>query len=376
MATSMKVVLAPDSFKGSISAADAAAALAAGWRTVLPDAEIVARPMADGGEGTLAAFAAAVPGSIRMPVTVTGPHGRPVAASWLLLPPTADAPDGTAVVELASTSGIELLGDELRPLDAHSGGFGEAIAAALDHGVSRLVLGIGSSSSTDGGTGVLTALGARFTDAEGRPIPPGARGLDSVQSADLSGLRAQPAGGVVVLTDVTNPLLGASGSAAVFGPQKGLDPADVERADAGLARLAALLPADPTTPGAGAAGGVGFGLLAWGARLVPGAAEVAELIGLRAALAAASVVVTGEGSFDGQSSAGKAPTHVAALAAQAGVPVALVAGRIAPEADTSGFAASVSLTDLAGSGTAAMADPAHWLRDAGAALARAHAPHD
>ena len=117
----MKVVLAPDSFKGSISAADAAAALAAGWRTVLPDAEIVARPMADGGEGTLAAFAAAVSGSIRMPVTVTGPHGRPVAASWLLLPPTADAPDGTAVVELASTSGIELLGDELLPLDAHSG---------------------------------------------------------------------------------------------------------------------------------------------------------------------------------------------------------------------------------------------------------------
>ncbi|GAA1973723.1 glycerate kinase [Microbacterium pumilum] len=366
----MRVVLAPDSFKGSIAAADAAAALAAGWRAATPEVELVARPMADGGEGTLDAFAAAIQGSIRMPVTVTGPHGRPVAASWLLLPPTADAPDGTAVVELASTSGIELLAGDLLPLDAHSRGFGEAIAAALDHGVSRLVLGIGSSSSTDGGTGMLTALGVRFADAEGRPISLGVRGLDSVGSADLAGLRARPVGEVVVLTDVTNPLLGASGSAAVFGPQKGLDPAGVERGEAGLRRLAELLPADPATPGAGAAGGVGFGLLAWGARLVPGAAEVADLIGLRSALATASHVVTGEGSFDGQSAAGKAPTHVAALAAAAGVPVALVAGRIAPDADTSGFAASVSLTDLAGSSAAAMADPARWLREAGSALAR------
>lgn len=370
MATPMRVVLAPDSFKGSIAAAAAAAALAAGWREAMPDAELVERPMADGGEGTLDAFHAAVAASVRVPVTVTGPHGRPVAASWLLLPPTPDAANGTGVVELASTSGIELLGDELLPLDAHSVGFGEAIAAALDHGVSRLVLGIGSSSSTDGGTGMLTALGGRFMDAEGGPIPPGARGLDAVRTVDLTDLRAQPAGGVVVLTDVTNPLLGASGSAAVFGSQKGLHPADVARSDAGLARLATLLPADPTTPGAGAAGGVGFGLLAWGCRLVPGAAEVAELIGLPAALAAASVVITGEGSFDGQSSAGKAPTHVAALAAQAGVPVALVAGRIAPDADTSGFAASVSLTDLAGGSTAAMADTVRWLREAAAALAR------
>ena len=160
-------------------------------------------------------------------------------------------------------------------------------------------------------------------------------------SADLSGLRAPPPGGVLVLSDVTNPLLGAFGSAAIFGPQKGLGEAALVRADAGLARLAKLLPADPETPGAGAAGGVGFGLLAWGARLVPGAAEVAELVDLRGALAAASVVVTGEGAFDGQSAAGKAPTHVATLAAEAGVPVALVAGRISPDADLSAFAASV-----------------------------------
>lgn len=366
----MKVVLAPDSFKGSIAAADVAAALADGWRTVDPDAEIVPRPMADGGEGTLDAFAAAIPGSTRMPVAVSGPHGRRVAASWLLLPPTDDAPNGTAVVELASTSGIELLSGHLLPLDAHSGGFGEAIAAALDHGVSRLVLGIGSSASTDGGTGVLTALGARFADAAGAAVRGGARGLNSVATADLSGLRALPPGGVVVLTDVTNPLLGAFGSAAVFGPQKGLGAAGVVRADAALARLAAILPADPDAAGAGAAGGVGFGLLAWGARLVPGAPEVAELIDLRGALAAASVVVTGEGSFDGQSAAGKAPTHVAALAAEAGVPVALAAGRISPDADTAAFAASASLTELAGSSAAAMTDSRAWLREAGAVLAR------
>ena len=364
-------MLAPDSFKGSIAAAHVAEALADGWRTVDPSAEILVRPMADGGEGTLDAFAAAIPGSTRMPVTVTGPHGRPVAASWLLLPATDDAPDGTAVVELASTSGIELLGADLRPLDAHTVGFGEAIAAALAHGVSRLVLGIGSSSSTDGGTGMLTALGARFTDAAGVTIPLGARGLDTVAAADLSGLRALPSGGVLVLSDVTNPLLGAFGSAAIFGPQKGLGEAALVRADAGLARLAKLLPADPQTPGAGAAGGVGFGLLAWGARLVPGAAEVAELVDLRGALAAASVVVTGEGAFDGQSAAGKAPTHVAALAAEAGVPVALVAGRISPDADISAFAASVSLTELAGGGEGAMSAPARWLREAGAVLARA-----
>ncbi|WP_314504571.1 glycerate kinase [uncultured Microbacterium sp.] len=367
----MRVVLAPDSFKGSIGAADAAAELAAGWRSVDPTADLIARPMADGGEGTLAAFAAAVPGSSRMPVTVTGPHGRPVAASWLLLPPTAATPHGTAVIELASTSGIELLGSRLRPLDAHSVGFGEAIAAALDAGVSQLVLGIGSSASTDGGTGMLTALGARFADAEGHAISHGARGPAAVATADLSDLRQPPPGGVLVLSDVSNPLLGARGSAAVFGPQKGMDAAEISAAEAGLRRVAALLPADPELPGSGAAGGVGFGLLAWGARLVPGAAEVAELIDLPEALSAASVVVTGEGSFDGQSAAGKAPTHVAALAAAADVPVVLVAGRIAPDADTSAFAAVVSLSHLAGGEDAARSAPERWLREAGAVLARA-----
>jgi glycerate kinase len=366
------VVLALDSFKGSLGAADAVAALRDGWASVDPHAELRLLPMADGGEGTLDAFAAAVPGAIRMPVTVAGPEGREVAASWLLLPPASDAPDGTAVVELASTSGIELLGSppRLRALDADTRGFGEAIAAALAHGVSRLVLGIGSSASTDGGTGMLTALGARFTDAATAPIPYGGRGLGALAAADLSGLPALPPGGVTVLTDVTNQLLGPRGAAAVFGPQKGAGPDEVAVMDAGLARLAGLVDVDPATPGAGAAGGAGFGLLAWGSDLVRGADAVAELIGLPAAVAEASVVVTGEGSFDGQSAAGKAPDLVRSLARSAGVPVALVAGRIAPDADLSGFAHALSLTELAGSGDAALAEPARWLFAAGAALAR------
>lgn len=366
------VVLALDSFKSSIGAADAVAAVRAGWLSVDPQRELTLLPMADGGEGTLDAFAAAVPGAVRVPVTVTGPAGREIAASWLLLPATNDAPRGTGVVELASTSGIELLGapPRLRPLDADTRGFGEAIAAALAHGVSRLVLGIGSSSSTDGGIGMLSALGAGFTDAAANPVPAGGRGLASLSAAELGSLPSLPDGGVTVLTDVTNPLRGERGAAAVFGPQKGATADEIAELDAGLGRLAALVDVDPETPGAGAAGGTGFGLLAWGARLVPGADAVAELIGLPAAVAAASVVVTGEGSFDGQSAAGKAPDLVRSLARSVGVPVALVAGRIAGDADVSGFAEAVSLTELAGSSTAALHDPARWLAAAGAALAR------
>lgn len=369
------VVLAPDSFKGTIGAADVAAALAAGWGSVRPGDRVVLRPMADGGEGTVDAFAAAVDGAVRVPVRVTGPDGAPTDAFWLKLPATPDAPGGTGVVELASTSGIELLGERRIGEEANTLGFGQAIAAALGAGVSRLVLGIGSSASTDGGTGMLTALGARFLDASGAPIAVGARGLAELASVDPTGLRALPPGGVLVLSDVTNPLVGSLGAAAVFGPQKGLTGDAIARADAALARLASLLPVDPETPGAGAAGGTGFGLLAWGARLVAGSAEVGELVGLPGALAEASavgptVVITGEGAFDGQSGAGKVPSYVAATAVDAGVDALLVAGRIDADADTSAFAAHASLTELAGSGEAAMQDPARWLRDAGALLAR------
>jgi len=360
------IVIAPDSFKGTIAAADAAQAIAAGWLDERPDDDIRLLPMADGGEGTLEAFATAVPQAERVPVRVVGPDDREVDTIWLRLPPTEETPGGTAIVELGVTSGIELL-TELRPLDAHTFGLGQAIAAALEAGVSRVVVGLGSSASTDGGIGMLRALGARVLDASGADVPLGGAGLASI--ASVSGLPALPVAGIRALTDVTNPLLGRRGAAAVFGPQKGATPEQVATLDAGLATLAALLPdVDPLTPGAGAAGGTGFGLLAWGATLEPGSVAVAELIGLPAAAVAASVVITGEGSFDGQSAAGKVPAHVAEAAGP--TPVALVAGRIAPDADTSAFTASLSLTDLAGSPDAAMKDPATWLREAGRRFAR------
>ena len=364
----MRVVFAPDSFKGSITAADAAAALADGWTSVDPTAHIVLRPMADGGEGTVEAFAAAVTGSERMPVTVDGPAGTPVQTAWLLLPPTSDAPHGTGVIDLASTSGIELL-DELRPFEADSSGFGQAIAAALDHGVSRLVLGIGSSASTDGGTGMLTALGARFLDSDGAPVEPGARGLADIAEVDVTALRAAP--DTLVLTDVTNPLTGHRGAAAVFGPQKGLTAqSDIKAVDAALARLARLMDLDPDLQGSGAAGGVGGALVAWGAVLASGAQEVARLVDLAGTLEGADVVVTGEGSYDGQSGDGKVPSYVAGLGDAVGARAALAAGRVTPDADTGPFAAVVSLTELAGSSDAELAGPARHLRAAGAALAR------
>lgn len=354
------VVIAPDSFKGTATAVDVADAIAAGWASVRPGDTLHRFPMADGGEGTLDAFAAAVPGSTRMPLTVPGPDNRPVDSCWLLLP------DGTGVVELANTSGLGLL-DELLPLDAHTLGFGQAIAAALDHGVDRLLLAVGGSSSTDGGAGALAALGARFLDGRGQPVALGNRGLGEVERVDLSGLRTPPAGGVTVLSDVTSPLLGPAGAASVFGPQKGADAAQLPVMEANLAQLATLLPADPALPGTGAAGGTSFGLVAWGAVIAAGSGAVGDAIGLPDAVSSADIVITGEGRFDDQSGAGKVASYVRGLADAADVAALLVAGSIG--AETTGFAGARSLTDLAGSSEAAMGDPLRYLRAAGAALA-------
>ena len=336
----MRVVIAPDSFKGSIAARDAAAAIADGWRSRRPVDDIRLLPQADGGEGTIDAIETAMPGAIRRPAgQVTGPDGRPVEADWLQLP------DGTAVVELAQSSGIALMAG-LDPLDASTRGLGEVIAAALDDGARALVIGLGGSASTDGGAGALEALG-------GRPAPPG---------------------GVTLLTDVSAPLLGPTGAAAVFGPQKGATPADVEALEGRLRAWAARFPgADPTTPGAGAAGGTAFGFLAaWGARLEPGAAAIAQLTGLTAALSGTDLLVTGEGRFDATSLTGKVVGHAFRAARAAGVTrVVVIAGQVAiapPSLETTATA-SLSLSTLAGSAEAALADPATWLRRAGAEAA-------
>lgn len=384
-----RVVFAPDSFKGSASALEAARALADGWHLERPGDELRVLPMADGGEGTLDAFEAAVPGAERRPVEVTGPDGRRIESHWLWLPGSGETGSGgVGVVELAATSGLTLL-DELRAQDAQTTGFGEAIAAALDAGVQRLVLAIGGSSSTDAGAGALGALGARFLDAADRPVRPGNRGLADAVSADFSGVRPLPPGGVQVVSDVTSPLFGPAGAAHVFGAQKGADAAVRSVMDENLRRFAALIPVDPWTPGAGAAGGTGFGLLAWGASarpqlpapdgetarvaLVAGALAVSDAMGLADAMRSADAVVTGEGRFDEQSRVGKVPAHVAEVAATetAGrAEVFLAAGSI--QASTTGFTSSADLSVLAGSVDAAIASPLPYLREAGALLARSY----
>lgn len=334
----MRVVVAPDSFKGSIAAHDAAAAISAGWRSVRPGDEVVELPQADGGEGTLDAIEAAIPDAVRRQAgMVTGPDGRPVSGEWLELP------DGTAVVELAQCSGLALM-ERLDPLGATTRGLGEVIAAALDAGAPSLVIALGGSASTDGGAGALAALGAR-------PAPPG---------------------GVTLLTDVTAPLLGAHGAAAVFGPQKGATPSDVAALELRLRDWAARFDADPATPGSGAAGGTAFGFLAaWNARIEPGAPAIARLTGLTRAVEAADILITGEGAFDDTSSAGKVTGHALRLASENGLRVVVIAGRVAtePRLPDGRPTASVSLVDLAGSPAAAMAGPARWLTSAGARAA-------
>jgi glycerate kinase len=359
------VVIAPDSFKGTVTAAEAAEALAEGWRRIRPQDTLRLLPLADGGEGTLAAVLRASPGARTHSVPgCTGPDGRPVTGLFALLP------DGTAVVELATASGLPLLAVP-DPLGATTQGTGETIAAALDHGAERLVVGVGGSASTDGGAGLLRALGLELYDRQGRPLPDGGGALAGVASADRSRLRPVPPGGVQVLTDVVNPLLGPDGAAAVYGPQKGADTGQIAVLEHGVSRLAGLLGGDPAAPGAGAAGGAAYGLCAvWGAEVVPGAAAVAELLGLGEELALADLVISGEGCFDATSLQGKVVGEVSRRAGAAGVPLAVVAGTAAFDvAQSADLAVLLTLGQIAGSPERARAEAAHWLREAGAGLA-------
>ncbi|GAA3363220.1 glycerate kinase [Saccharopolyspora gregorii] len=338
------VLIAPDKFKGSLTAPEVANALAAG----LPGVEVRLAPIADGGDGTV--DAAIATGYRRMQARVTGPVGAPLAADFALL-------GDQAVVELASASGLALLPTrELAPMTASSFGTGELIRAALDAGARTIVLGVGGSACTDGGAGMLAALGARLLADAGRPLPPGGGGLVELAEVDLSGLDPRLADADIVLaSDVDNPLLGERGAAHVYGPQKGADPTQVRLLDAALrswsgavTRAGGREAADE--PGAGAAGGVGYAALAvLGARQRPGADLVLELVGFDAALPGAGLVLTGEGSVDEQTLHGKGPAAVAARAAAAGVPAIAVAGRcsLAPERlRDAGFADVFALTDV------------------------------
>lgn len=315
----MKVVAAPAPFKGALGPAAAAAAIAAGARAA--GAEVREVPMADGGEGTLDALVAAA-GGRTMHAPARDPLGRAIRAPYGVLP------DGTAVVELAAASGFERLSDAERDPEATTtAGTGDLIRAALDGGCRRIVLGAGGSATTDGGLGIAIALGARALDASGGELPGTGGALAAVRRVDLSGLdprlRTVP---VEVACDVVSPFAGPDGAARVFAPQKGAEPDAVERLDAGLMSLAAVLAQQGCAdvmrlPRGGAAGGAAGGLAAMiGASLVDGGAMVARAVGLADALVDAGLCITGEGRLDDQTRAGKAPAVVAAACAEAGVP--------------------------------------------------------
>ena len=328
--SAMKLVIAPDSFKESLSAAEVAAAIARGWKSVYADAQLVLLPMADGGEGTLDVVLAARPGR-RMYCRVSNALGETVDAAWGLLE------DGTALLEMATASGLESIPRERRDaLQASSYGTGELIRAALDAGAQRIILALGGSACTDAGAGMLQALGASLRNAHGSELSRGGAALQALAQIDLatldSRLQAEP---LQVAVDVQNSLCGAQGAAHVFGPQKGASAEQVQILDAALTHFAVLAAGKlgedfSALAGAGAAGGVGFAAKAFlHAEFHSGVDLLAKLSGLEQALVGADLLITGEGQLDAQSSQGKTPVGVARIARAAGVPVLALAGRLA-----------------------------------------------
>jgi glycerate 2-kinase len=346
-----RVVVAPDKFKGSLTAAEVTAAVAAGLVRGGFIGEIEALPVADGGDGTVAAAVAAW--FRRVELGVRGPVGKNVTASYALL-------GDTAVIEAAQACGLTLLSpDSLAPLTATSRGVGELILTACRMGAKRIVLGVGGVATTDGGAGLLQALGARLTDDKGRELPPGGAALARLATLDLAQLRDLSGVEFLLASDVDNPLLGPSGAAAVYAPQKGASPAEARLLEAGLRRLADLAEAaldGPVpvrdAPGAGAAGGIGFAaMLFLGARMRPGIELLLELASFGSRLDGARLVITGEGSLDAQTLHGKAPVGVARAAAahDPAIPVVAVAGRCTltrDELSAAGITRAYALSDL------------------------------
>jgi glycerate 2-kinase len=330
----VRILVSPDKFKGSLSAGEAAAAIVDGWRTVFPDAEFHVLPIADGGEGTAEIVCAARAGKW-VELTVSDPLGRTVPARYALI----EGPEGrTAVMEMSEASGLwRLNADERNLWRATTRGTGELMAHAIaESKVVRLIIGIGGSATNDGGVGMAAAIGYKFLDSAGAEIEAMPSELSRLARIVAPSTKVPP---VLVACDVRNPLLGDRGATAIYGPQKGLRPADRAGLEKGLERLADVtlecLGHDfREIPGAGAAGGLGFGLLSYcGAQLQPGFDLVSDLIGLEKAVQDADLVLTGEGSLDGQTLEGKGPAGVAMLAKKHGKFVAAFAGRIAVEAD-------------------------------------------
>ncbi len=372
MLRAARVVVAPDKFKGGADAAAVAAAIVAGLRDVWGDEpEYVVVPMADGGDGTVEAFLAG--GATACELVVRGPLGAPVTATY--------ARDGeTAVLEMASASGLALLGGRLDARHATSYGTGQLIADAIERGAKRIVLGIGGSATTDGGAGALAALGVRFFDRGGALLEPIPAALTDLDRIDLNGLDPRLAATpIAIACDVDNPLLGSVGAAAVYGPQKGADPADVAFLDRTLARLADVAvragrPDLRALPGAGAAGGLGWGLATFaGARLSPGFPLIAQARGLAAALTGATLCFTGEGRIDEQTLRGKVVSGVADLARAHGVPVVAIGGSVDTAAEQALAAGGVICLPIAGgplSLSESMARTSELARAAAARFAR------
>lgn len=331
----MRVLVAVDSFKGSMSSMQAAEAIRAGIVRVCPGAEVLAVPVADGGEGTVEALVAATGGEFAE-VVVTGPLGTPVNARFGLLP------GDTAVLEMAAASGLTLVPEEKRnPMLTTTFGTGELIKAALDRGATIIVMGIGGSATNDGGTGMAKALGVRLLDASGKDLKPGAVDLGKLARIDMAGLDPRVRRVKIrVACDVQNPLCGPTGASTVYGPQKGATPEMVAHLDAGLAHLAGIIREQlgidvAEIPGAGAAGGLGAGLIAFaGAELQSGVDLVLDTLDLDSMMRGVDLVITGEGQIDGQSAYGKVPAGVAARAAKQGLPVLAVTGGIGPGAES------------------------------------------
>ena len=328
----MKIVIAPQSFKGSIPALAAAEAIERGVRAAAPEAETVLVPVADGGDGTLDALVDSTGGRV-IRSTVTGPLGRPLKAKWGVMG------DGqTAVVEMALASGLALIPPSRRdPRTTTTRGTGEIIKEALDRGFSRIIVGLGGSATNDGGAGMAAALGVHFWDAQDRPLPAGGAALAQLARIDASGLHPGLSRAVIVgATDVTNPLCGPTGASAIYGPQKGASPEMVTELDAALQKFAQVVSRDlgqdvADRPGAGAAGGLGAGLMVFaGAQLRSGIDMVCEVLRFDSYLEGADLVITGEGQADRSTIYDKAPMGVARRALARGVPTVLLAGSLGP----------------------------------------------
>ncbi len=334
----MRVLVAPDKYKGCLTAAEVAAALGRGLAAAGVDSSQL--PLADGGDGSV--DAALTAGYAAVPVTVIAADGRPVGTRFAMSGPRA-------VVEVANTCGLAALAGQLRPMTASSLGFGQAVVAALDAGADEVVVALGGSASTDGGTGLLVALGARLLDADGQQLPPAGSSLGSIATVDRSRMRDLRGIRLVVATDVDNPLLGPRGAAAVFAPQKGASAQQVEELAAGLARLAELLDGTGLVdqPGTGAAGGLGFACAWLGAERVQGADYFLDLVGFDSALQGCAAVVTGEGASDAQTLSGKLPARVAARCRDLPVHLVVGASELTPDqADRLGVDSVTALVDL------------------------------